>query len=404
MTSDSPVKRLIYTTQYSPWSPYSGGGQRSTHNLAMEMSRRGHEVHVIYSRTPFDRYTVPDDLPYQIHWATLYHCKSSRQAPLRPMTSLDVHRIVSSLIQNSPLPVVVHANGEEAARVGKLRSRFPFLFVVTPRYPDYPASLGRWDNLSSGERILLWLRESKYLALGRALNQADLICPPSSWAGEQVKNLYGLNQQRIRPVPNGVPKEFLNVKRSEEASAGPIFFFGRLSYDKGVDLLLRSYRELPTPRPALHIAGAGEEENRLRTMALEMKIQESVLFLPWQTHSQLAERLSRARMAVLPSRNENYSLAILSAMASGTPTLSTRVGGTVEQIRDNIDGILVDDDEARQLTEAMNWVIRNPEKAEEMGRKAAGRMAKTHTWQATCNRLENLYDHSLNDTSVRSGS
>lgn len=404
MTSDSPVKRLIYTTQYSPWSPYSGGGQRSTHNLAMEMSRRGHEVHVIYSRTPFDRYTVPDDLPYQIHWATLYHCRSSRQAPLRPMTSLDVHRIVSSLIQNSPLPVVVHANGEEAARVGMLRNRFPFLFVVTPRYPDYPAAIGRWDNLSAWGRILLWLCEWKYLALGQALRQADLVCPPSSWAGEQIETLYGLNRERIRPVSNGVPKEFLYIERSAEASAGPIFFFGRLSYDKGVDLLLRAYRELPAPRPALHIAGAGEEENRLRTMILELKLQESVLFLPWQTHSQLAERLSKARMAVLPSRNENYSLAVLSAMASGTPTLSTRVGGTVEQIRDKKDGILVDGEQARQLTEAMSWAIQHPEKAEEMGRKAARRMAETHTWQATCNTLENLYNHSLSDISVRFGS
>ena len=51
--------RIALTTNFSPWSPYSGGGQRSTHQLASALALRGHDVTVVYTKAPLDRIVEP---------------------------------------------------------------------------------------------------------------------------------------------------------------------------------------------------------------------------------------------------------------------------------------------------------------------------------------------------------
>jgi len=392
LQSGPGLRRLIYTVNYSPWSAYSGGGQRSAHHLASEMASRGHDVHMIASRSPIESFSVPENLPYTLHWAPLYHYKSSRHAPLRPLTAWGVQRITSRLLSESTLPVILHANGEEGARIGKLKKQWSFAFVITPRYPDYPAALARWTDLSLLAKSHLWLTEWKHLMLRNALQQADLICPPSHWAAVTIQNLFGLNSTRIEPVPNGAPTEFLTVERQNEACKGPILFFGRLSRDKGVDLLLEAYGNLDSKRPPLWIAGEGDEKSALQGLADRLGLSQQVRFLPWQTHEQLAYLLGQSCMAVLPSRRENYSLAILSCLAAGTPTISTRVGGTPEQITDGVNGWLVESGDPTGLAQAIEGVIQHPEQAEAIGRKAAARARSEQTWDAACDRFEELYE------------
>src|SRR5690606_29436989 len=90
--------RVIYTTNYSPWSRYFGGGQLSTHHLACGMARLGHDVHVIYSKAPLETPPVPSGLPYKLHWASLPGFRSSRSMPLRPLVAHSVCRIAEELI------------------------------------------------------------------------------------------------------------------------------------------------------------------------------------------------------------------------------------------------------------------------------------------------------------------
>ena len=55
--------RCLLTVNFSPWSRYSGGGQRSTHNLARALAQRGHDVSVVYTKPPWEQVQLPAALP-----------------------------------------------------------------------------------------------------------------------------------------------------------------------------------------------------------------------------------------------------------------------------------------------------------------------------------------------------
>src|SRR5262245_15559702 len=108
--------RCILTVNFSPWSRYSGGGQRSTHNLACALAQRGHDVSVVYTKPPWEAVQLPAALPYQPLWAALPAFRSRSGALLRPLTSLSVARQVERLARHGA-ELVVHGNGEEAALI-----------------------------------------------------------------------------------------------------------------------------------------------------------------------------------------------------------------------------------------------------------------------------------------------
>ncbi|MEX2600705.1 MAG: glycosyltransferase family 4 protein [Balneolaceae bacterium] len=393
-TNKAPDYRVILTVHYSPWSPYSGGGQRSVHNLATELGRRMKDVHVIYSKSPFESIPLPDSLPYTVHWASLPAFRSRRALFLRPLAAWSVQRVVRGLASSTGKPVIVHANGEEAARLGRLKKMIPFALIATPRYSFYPETLISGRKLTLPERIKLTLREGKYLAQAAVLRSADRICPPSNWAAGRIRKIQGVREEKIRVIPNGVPSEFLRFQWSPAGKGTPLLFFGRLSHDKGVDTLLHAYQLLPPERPPLIIAGTGPERKHLVSLSQKLEIEQDVEFKGWLTHEQLGCELSRCSICLLPSRVENYSLAILSAMAVGTPLITTRTGGTPELIRDGENGLLTEPGNPKLLSRAISALLSDPEKARKMGNRARKDVNSGKTWSDTCDQFEEVYEES----------
>ena len=103
---------IILTCNFSPWSPYSGGGQQSTHELATALAARGHRVSVVFTRTPFEDFEIPQNLGYQVIWASFFALRSWSSAPLRSLNALSVARAVGKILSCTPRPVVVHGQGE----------------------------------------------------------------------------------------------------------------------------------------------------------------------------------------------------------------------------------------------------------------------------------------------------
>lgn len=391
---------VILTVDYSPWSNYSGGAQRSTHNIGMALAKRGHKVTVIFSKPPWESIDVPNDLPYNIQWAGLYALKSKRAAFLRPATTLSVNRILKKIIDPTE-QTIVHSNGEEGGLVHRLRKNHKFGFICTPRHPHYPEVFFKHEQLPLSAKIYTALKEGKYLMQGSAAYHADFCSPPSKWAARIVGEAFNIPKERLHPVPNGVPQEFLNYQRKPEANEGPIVFFGRLSKTKGVDTLIEALQKNdPQILPRVWIIGRGDLKSELQERVSESGLSGKVVFKSWMTHDELGEVLSSARMTVLPSREENFSLAILGSMCVGSPTISTRVGGTPEIIEDQKNGILVEPGNPDALAGAIKDLIENPQKRETIGKAGAEHIRNNLTWDDACQKFEVLYQKALKKVSV----
>ncbi len=381
---------VILTIDFSPWSDYGGGAQRSTHNLAKALCRRGHRVSVVYTKPPWERVEVPGDLPYEIHWAIFHDLRSRRAAPLRPLNAFSVARVVRRLIEDRE--TVVHSNGEEGGMVGRLRPRHKFRFVATPRHPRYPRLLLESDTLSRLDLIRLALTEGKYLMQGRAARHADLCVPPSTFAADLVRRAYKLDSARVRVVHNGVPEEFLPYRHDvEKARSGPIVFFGRFEQTKGPDTFVEALGLMGDSAPAALLIGRGPDRESLLRRIEALGLAEKITTMPWMTHDELATVLTGARLVVLPSREENFSLAVLSAMAVGAPVVSTRVGGTPEIIDHERTGLLVEPGSPRQLADGIRRLLEDDVFARAVAEAGCKHVREQLTWDAAADAFEKLY-------------
>jgi glycosyltransferase involved in cell wall biosynthesis len=398
--------RVILSSNFSPWSAYTGGAPRSTHYLATELSRRGHHVTVIFTKVPWERIEPGEPTLYDLRWATLLNPGSGRVGPLRPFTACTVAKIARRLLEDfrkshGEETAIVHANGEEGALLPRLRRRLPFGLVVTPRYPALPAALNGQSPTSPLRRLATLVRQPKYATLGVALRGADYCSPPSAYAAQLFQRAYGLDPGRVRPVHNGVPGEFLNHHwRPASGAPGtpgtidrrPILFFGRFSHSKGVDVLLEAFAGINRiAAQHLVLVGSGPHRARYLDRIRALKLDDRVQLREWATHQDLAQLLTSSSIAVLPSREENFSLAVLSAMAVGIPLVTTAVGGTPEVVKHGKNGLLCEPGNASQLRDAMNRLLADPAYASELGTAGCELVRRSFTWEAAARKFEELY-------------
>jgi glycosyltransferase involved in cell wall biosynthesis len=383
--------KVVLTCNFSPWSAYSGGAQRSTHNLARALVRRGHRVKVVFTKAPFEQIATPGDLPYDLTWATLPDYRSRRQAPLRPLTALTVARAVWDELGRDGIDVV-HAQGEEAAALPLLRRYRDFGLVVTPRYPSLPDPLLRPQGPTRAELAWLGLLHAKYLTLGAALRGADYCSPPSFYAGDLMRRAYGLREEQIRPVHNGAPEEFLEYRWQPSDEDRPLLFFGRLSESKGVDTIVEALTSLGSSAPRTLIVGRGPQRDRVAARIATAGLGDRVEMRDWADHHTLGRLLEGSSAALIPSREENFSLAVLSCLAVGTPLVTTPVGGTPEVVEDGVTGLLVEPGDAPGLARAITALRQDPDRAARIGRAGRRLVRSRFTWDANAARFEALYE------------
>lgn len=89
------------------------------------------------------------------------------------------------------------------------------------------------------------------------------------------------------------------------------------------------------------IAGVGQEEEKIRSLVKEKKLEKYFRFVGWVENEDKIKLLKEAHLFVLPSYNEGLPMAILEAMSYGIPVIATDVGSINEAVRDEINGYLI---------------------------------------------------------------
>ncbi|MEL6179384.1 MAG: glycosyltransferase family 4 protein, partial [Myxococcota bacterium] len=388
----------VLTTNYSPWSPYSGGGQRSTHQIACALAERGHAVTVVYTRAIGETIEPESPVPYAIRWALFFGRSSRRDAPLRSLNALSVAAAVAELHAQHPLDAL-HGNGEEAALAVWQMGKLGVTTVMTPRYPSYPEPLLRPGGPTPLERAHLALFHGKYLLVGWAARQARWCCPTSESAAQMVERACRVHPEAIRVVPNGINPVFLEHRwavpaEEDEVQERPVVFFGRLSRDKGADVLLEALALLKERRgaaPKTLIIGRGDEAAALEAQMARLGVRDRVERAPWMTPEQLASVLARSAVVALPSRHESFGNAMAEAMAVGAPLVSCQAGSIPEVVEAGVTGVLVPPGDAPALATALGRLLDDPRWGEQLGRAGRARVKARFSWAGVAEVLEGLY-------------
>ena len=218
-----------------------------------------------------------------------------------------------------------------------------------------------------------------------ALKWADAITVVSKEAFDYYVNLgYPVFQ-----IPNAIDISSLTSNKDRRYQK-QIIFAGRLSHEKGINLLIELAHKLPFESDLI-ILGSGPEEKRIQNL---IKTQKNVHFLGYQNKEKTISLIRGSDLLIQPSLQEGISSTILEAMACNTLVVATNIGGNKELITDNETGFLVNSNSTSQIIEKINYVLSNPLKSKVITNNAYT-YVKQYDWNVIGKKYLNLYQKIL---------
>jgi glycosyltransferase involved in cell wall biosynthesis len=170
---------------------------------------------------------------------------------------------------------------------------------------------------------------------------------------------------------------------------------GLLEKRKGYEYLIDAFalvkqvsKEFNTVK--LIIEGSGKEESRLRDLASYHGLENDILFLANEPN--IFDIINVLDIFILPSvDNEDFPNVILEAMSLGKPVIGTRLAGIPEQISHMETGLVVTPGDAKALSEAILFLLRDRERRVRMGVAGQDRFRKLFSYDKIIKRYMNLY-------------
>lgn len=195
----------------------------------------------------------------------------------------------------------------------------------------------------------------------------------------------GLPAERIVIKPN-----FVDFPVPTDIPRKGFLFVGRLSVEKGVDILVAAVRQLNDA--VVRVAGLGPEagllDNVTGLQVLGSLSAEAVRF-----------EMSQSTALVLPSIcYESFPRTLVEAFGCGLPVIASRIGALAELIEDGVTGLLFESGNADDLAAKLKWAQQNPEKMRQMGRNARKKYEAEYTADQNYNQLIAIYRDAIDES------
>ena len=258
-----------------------------------------------------------------------------------------------------------------------------------PLVGSYHTELGSYAGLRSGQAHIEVLAN---YALGKFYGACDQVLSPSAATDQRIEEL-GVEAEKIGRWDRGVDiKRFSPELRDESLFPGEsnVLYVGRLTKEKGVDLLAEAFLKARAADPRLHLvlAGGGPEEEALRA-----QLGPAATFLGWQYGAELPVTYASADIFMFASQTDTFGQVILEAQASGLPVVAVNEGGPATLIEHGETGLLAEAN-AESLASALEQIVSAPLLAERL-RRAGLQAVQGRTWEASMQRLADGYRAAL---------
>jgi glycosyltransferase involved in cell wall biosynthesis/predicted metal-dependent phosphoesterase TrpH len=205
-----------------------------------------------------------------------------------------------------------------------------------PLIGSYHTELTAYAAERSGE---VRLAQAMAMAVAAFYGACDLVLSPSPASDGALREI-GIGPERIVRWDRGVDTgRFDPALRGRRALSGEInvLYAGRITREKGADILAEAFLKAHSRDPRLHLvlAGGGPEEERLRE-----RVGGHATFLGWLDGIELARAYANADIFLFPSATDTFGQVILEAQASGLPVVAVAAGGSLSLVEDRVSGLL----------------------------------------------------------------
>lgn len=389
------VKILMLSWEYPPQSV--GGLARHVKDLSLALNELGCEVHVL-TRGAEEASFYEEEQGVHIH----------RVYPL-PLQTPDfmhwINQLNFALIEKGIEILqeydfdIIHGHDwlvAYAARVLKHSHKLPL--VATIHATEAGRNQGLHTPLQNFIHSIEWF-------LGYE-SWKVVVC--SKHMEGEVNGLFGLPQDKIVNIPNGVyVKKFAELDRFEynqnRDSLGStvnnnekmIFFVGRLVREKGVHVLIDTIPHLLQEFPCtkLVIAGTGPMEGQLKHQVKVMGLEHKIHFTGYVDDILLKKFYKRADIAVFPSLYEPFGIVALEAMASATPVIVSDTGGLGEIINHGKNGLKFFPGNTISLADQIKAILRDESFAWRLAATASENVINEYDWSSIAKKTHTVYEN-----------
>ncbi len=347
----------------------SGGVERGAVDLAKYLKSQGHQAVVVSAGGPLaDVLTAAG--------VTHYTLPVHRKSPFAVFRSV---RLLSKIVKKEGVDLM-HARSRVPALIAffvSRRTRVPFVTTCHGFYSRH--------------------------FLSRLMGWGKIVIVISHIIGKRMRDDFGVPHDKIRLIPRGVDlNEFKWAQPRDSGKKGPIVvgLVGRITPIKGHPLFLKAMARVTRVFPNIKIQIIGEApkpqyKEELLMLTRRLGLSHCVEFLG--TRYDIPALLSKMSVLVVPSVGEEaFGRVAIEAGACGVPVVATRVGGLVDIIENEKDGLLVPPDDPRVLADAVTRLLKEPALAARLAASLRAKVEKEFNLDLMFQRTLEVYKETLN--------
>lgn len=341
-----------------PWFPFSGSHFGSYGKYAkIPRHERRHCIDIVHPRYPVIPKMGMTAAPFFMAIALLPVLRTILKS--YPFDIIDAHYF--------------YPDGVAAVALGKILKK---PVVVTARGTD----LNLIPQYFLPRRMIRWAADnaSAIITVCQALKDTLVVM--------------GVDDNKITPLRNGVdltvfhPPLDREKLRQKMGMLGPtVISVGHLVKRKGHDIVIKAIASLPGT--TLFIAGDGEEMENLKNLAVELGVEQRVVFLGAIPHDALSMYYGACDVLALASDREGWANVLLESMACGTPVVASNIWGTPEVVRAPEAGILVNSITPEEFATGLQQLLLNSPQ-----RKETRKFAELFSWADTSRGQLNIFN------------
>jgi len=240
------------------------------------------------------------------------------------------------------------------------------------------------------------------------LERAKRIIAVSDFTRRELHQYYEHYDRKVRVVHNGVDTEkFKPVedkrKIKRELGFNPndivILSVGRLYARKGLFTLIESMprvaKRFPNAKFVISGKGQSNEMNKLIAHAERVGVRDNIVYTGYFPDKKLPKLYQTAEIFAFPTFYEHHPFAVLEALSSQLPVVTTNVGGIPETITNGKNGFMCQPFDANEFSERITFLLEHPEAAKEMAFQARKTIVERFDWRLVVQKVLKVYDEAL---------
>ncbi|MDV3127109.1 glycosyltransferase family 4 protein [Mycobacterium sp. 21AC1] len=389
------MKILMVSWEYPP--VVVGGLGRHVHHLATALAAAGHEV-VVLSRRPSG--TDPSTHPSSDEVSEGVRVVAAAQDPHEFEFGTDMmawtlamgHAMIRTglTVKDASgqrwVPDVVHAHDWLVAHPAVALAEF---FDVPLVSTIHATEAGRHSGWVSGP-----ISRQVHAVESWLVHESDSLITCSTSMSEEITELFGPGLAETRVIRNGIDAALWPfAPRRPRQGPAQLLYVGRLEYEKGIHDAIAALPRIRRAHPGttLTIAGDGTQQQWLVEQARKHKVLKATRFVGRLGHQDLVGALQAADAAVLPSHYEPFGIVALEAAATGTPLVTSNVGGLGEAVINGQTGMSFDPRDVAGLAAAVRAVLDDPAAAARRAVAARERLTADFDWHTVANETSQVY-------------